>query len=423
MEELRVGDYASNRKKYLGPSAPSFGAGFGAFSSAPTFGAPSVPVFGATASTPPKCPTSGHPMVVSSDYQFPESAGTAKTVNDREETCQGNIVGSLARCSRLLAEPSSDGSDALRSPVVELQLVAPLKVKVAPPATKSDDGLVLPSSGEATSVSAQSAPVQHRGSDPFGLWWQERKVVFSQWCTYRSKHKCAPNCKAYYELELLTNVVSTQFGFCNSRMSCNLWGSGTDGTGDCRDSWAVDGSRQCKWHHGKHEWPVDIWKPGDVIGLACDLQHGQLWCSINGSFSAPYGAVFSGLSTSDIHDGLFASFSARTGEVRYNFGEAGSAPFKHAPPDASFRPFAACPMEAVNTETSPESRKTVTARRGAGGKKSTSRPGAKAGANAASALAAASSVFTSAFGGGDYAATNMEGEEQATGACSRHSYL
>jgi hypothetical protein len=74
---------------------------------------------------------------------------------------------------------------------------------------------------------------------------------------------------------------------------------------------------------------------GDVIGLACDLDVMQVHVSRNGSFAAPH-VVFA-LSPDAVGDDLFATFTGRSGKVRYNLGEA---PFRHAPPAADFQAFA-----------------------------------------------------------------------------------
>ena len=63
----------------------------------------------------------------------------------------------------------------------------------------------------------------------------------------------------------------------------------------------------------------------------------QMHVSVNGSFAAPNGVVFE-LDPDAAGHGLFAAFSGAVGKVRYNLGEA---PFKHAPPAADYRAFAA----------------------------------------------------------------------------------
>ena len=45
-----------------------------------------------------------------------------------------------------------------------------------------------------------------------------------------------------------------------------------------------------------------------------------------------------GVSPDAVGDGLFAAFSGQTGKVRFNLGEAD---FRHAPPAADFKAYAA----------------------------------------------------------------------------------
>ena len=104
---------------------------------------------------------------------------------------------------------------------------------------------------------------------------------------------------------------------------------------DDAHSWAVDGTRQRKWHNDGETYAC-TWQAGDVIGLACDLDAMRMHVSVNGSFAAPNGVVFE-LAPDAVRDGLFAAFSGHTGKVRYNFGEV---PFQYAPPSADYQAFA-----------------------------------------------------------------------------------
>jgi hypothetical protein len=104
--------------------------------------------------------------------------------------------------------------------------------------------------------------------------------------------------------------------------------------GDDEHSWAVDGGYyQRAMHNGEskaYEWCE--WKTGDVVGLACDLGGMKGLVSVNGSFAPPNGLVFE-LAPHAVHGGLFAAFSGRDGELRYNLGQA---PFKYAAPSSEF---------------------------------------------------------------------------------------
>jgi hypothetical protein len=165
----------------------------------------------------------------------------------------------------------------------------------------------------------------------------ERTVAFvHSFVTVRSALRCPLGSRGYYELEILDRVGKyPQYGFAAPAFE-RMLGSSSDGVGDDDKSWAVDGTRQLKWHNGEETYPC-TWQAGDVIGLACDLSTMQMHVSVNGSFAAPNGAVFE-LDPDAVHDGLFAAFSGKSGKVRYNLGEA---PFKHAPPAADYQAFAA----------------------------------------------------------------------------------
>ena len=165
----------------------------------------------------------------------------------------------------------------------------------------------------------------------------ERTVaVGHSFVTVRSAQRCPLGSKGYYELEILeSDDKYPQYGFAAPAFE-RMPGSSSDGVGDDDKSWAVDGTRQLKWHNGKETYPC-TWQAGDVIGLACDLSTMQMHASVNGSFAAPNGAVFE-LDPDAVHDGLFAAFSGISGKVRYNLGEV---PFKHAPPAADYQAFAA----------------------------------------------------------------------------------
>ena len=155
--------------------------------------------------------------------------------------------------------------------------------------------------------------------------------------TVHSSQQCPLGSKGYYELEILDlgDDECPQYGFAAPAFE-RILGSSSDGVGDDDKSWAVDGTRQLKWHNGTKTYPC-TWQAGDVIGLACDLSTMQMHVSVNGAFAAPNGAVFE-LDPDAVHDGLFAAFSGMSGKVRYNLGEA---PFKHAPPAADYQAFAA----------------------------------------------------------------------------------
>jgi hypothetical protein len=102
--------------------------------------------------------------------------------------------------------------------------------------------------------------------------------------------------------------------------------------GDDEHSWAVDGENQRAKHKGERKPYECEWKTGDVVGLACDLDGMQVLVSVNGSFAPPNGFVFE-LAPHAVHGGLFAAFTGRWGELRYNLGQA---PFKYAAPSSEY---------------------------------------------------------------------------------------
>jgi len=77
------------------------------------------------------------------------------------------------------------------------------------------------------------------------------------------------------------------------------------------------------------------WPEGDVVGLACDLEKGQILVSIDGSFEAPNGVVFQ--EAGGFKGEIFAAITGRAGRLRYNLGD--TKPFAHAPPAADFEAF------------------------------------------------------------------------------------
>ena len=161
-------------------------------------------------------------------------------------------------------------------------------------------------------------------------------VEFCKFSTLRSAQRCPLGGKGYYELEILACDECPQYGFAAPAFQ-RVPEVSHDGVGDDGHSWAVDGTRQLKWHNGENETYCCTWKVGDVIGLACDLNTMQMNVSVNGSFAAPNGVVFE-LDPDAAGDGLFAALTGSNGKVRYNLGEA---PFKHAPPATDYQAFAA----------------------------------------------------------------------------------
>jgi hypothetical protein len=152
----------------------------------------------------------------------------------------------------------------------------------------------------------------------------------------RSRQRCPMGSKGYYELEILERDWSfPRCGFASASFQ-SVRGASGGRVGDDEHSWAVDSKSQYAWHKGETKPYKCKWKPGDVVGLACDLDGMQVLVSVNGSFAPPNGLVFESdfeLAPHAVHGGLFAAFTGRWGELRYNLGEA---PFKYAAPSSEF---------------------------------------------------------------------------------------
>jgi ankyrin repeat protein len=155
-------------------------------------------------------------------------------------------------------------------------------------------------------------------------------VEYNSFSSMRCWLICPPGRKAYYELEILEEGRCYQFGFCTLAWEQLLKYTGI-GVGDDELSWGVDGHRSMLWHNGDHAWSLrNQWKKGDVIGLACDLERGQILTSVNGSWTAPCGAVFD---LPGSLPGLHPAFTSGGGKIRFNFG---GAPFRYGMPGEGF---------------------------------------------------------------------------------------
>ena len=133
----------------------------------------------------------------------------------------------------------------------------------------------------------------------------------------------------YYEIEVLTMGLETQFGWATESFDA-VEGHSSDGVGDDKYSWGVDGHRAMKWHNGKEPFGKK-WVAGDVVGCALDLITRTISFSVNGDFSDPCGVAFT-FTQGDLPAGwVQPAMTATSGKYRVNFGEA-DRPFKYAPP-------------------------------------------------------------------------------------------
>lgn len=95
--------------------------------------------------------------------------------------------------------------------------------------------------------------------------------------------KCAwsPNCKFYYEVQLLSKPKKAQIGWATKAMPTN---SRHITVGAQKNSWAADGVRNILLLEGTNETGIlsAKWQNHDVIGLAIDIQSGKMMWSLNG---------------------------------------------------------------------------------------------------------------------------------------------
>ena len=186
------------------------------------------------------------------------------------------------------------------------------------------------------------------------LYVNAEQLQFQRFASLRAgSFLCPAGAKGYYELTVLSDLKAPQFGFCSPAWAA-VNGFSSDGVGDDKESWGVDGCRVRKWHGGDAGVFGRIWRSGDVIGFACKLpapnaagsQRGQMLVSVNGDFSPPNGRAFElppGLA------GLHAAFSCQSGVVRCNLGGYCSRPLLHAPPSPEYRPMGAFLLEVPVT--------------------------------------------------------------------------
>jgi hypothetical protein len=129
--------------------------------------------------------------------------------------------------------------------------------------------------------------------------------------------------KWYYEVNL-TTAGCMQFGWVD--LAYEGAADQGQGVGDDVHSWAFDGWRKLKWHDLSSSWGSK-WSPGDVLGIAVDMDNLTMTFSLNG-YSEEIGM---GLAFSDFsyHGGLYpcASFN-RNEKFQFNFGFSG---FKFLP--------------------------------------------------------------------------------------------
>ena len=96
------------------------------------------------------------------------------------------------------------------------------------------------------------------------------------WFTCGAPNLAQSRGKFYHEIQILSEFDCPQLGW----LSTDFKGGDDDddvGVGDEANGWAFDGQR-CGWWHGGRREPLQIapWKVNDVLGLAIDLDEGQM---------------------------------------------------------------------------------------------------------------------------------------------------
>ena len=106
---------------------------------------------------------------------------------------------------------------------------------------------------------------------------------------------------------------------------------GCTDVGYCEHSYAFDGQNQVKYHAGNiNPWGSKFEASGDrVLGVAVDMQNGQLLYGLDGNWAPPMGCAFQ----IDTNVNVYPALSGRDVELDVNFGESD---FVFGPPDPSF---------------------------------------------------------------------------------------
>ena len=111
-----------------------------------------------------------------------------------------------------------------------------------------------------------------------------------EWTTFGCPELARASGKFYYEMEFLSEFNNPQVGFLRTSAKPEEFGS-KNGVGDTEEGWALNGQRQVFWHNGEHE-PLEMdmpWEKGDVIGVAVDLDGGEMqWRSHGGSVTKAF---------------------------------------------------------------------------------------------------------------------------------------
>jgi len=108
----------------------------------------------------------------------------------------------------------------------------------------------------------------------------------SDWLTAGAKAQMRRSGRFYHEVRLgedFEDFFDPQLGWLTEHFTERDYDA--NGVGDDRHGWAADGVRGARWHDGPTDarWPR-AWRGGDIIGLAVDIEAGQMRFSLNGEW-------------------------------------------------------------------------------------------------------------------------------------------
>eukprot|EP01065_Artemidia_motanka_P032439 TRINITY_DN3944_c1_g1_i1.p1 TRINITY_DN3944_c1_g1~~TRINITY_DN3944_c1_g1_i1.p1 ORF type:complete len:660 (+),score=115.67 TRINITY_DN3944_c1_g1_i1:29-2008(+) len=144
-------------------------------------------------------------------------------------------------------------------------------------------------------------------------------------CTVAAPRALPKSGKFMYEVRFTQLGRAPQIGWVQQAAFKHSVGKHTSlGVGDERDSWGVDGKRGKVWRGGGLSWSTR-WVDGDVIGIAVNLNTGNMMAGRNGRWET----VFTAVSGS-----LVAALSTKNAVFQVNF----KGPFLYPPPGGVYSP-------------------------------------------------------------------------------------
>ena len=118
----------------------------------------------------------------------------------------------------------------------------------------------------------------------------------------------------YYEVAIVKSGGLPRIGFALANGMPVVEGPSLIGVGNDAKSWGLDGNCSQKWHNGRKPWPC-MWTEGDVVGLAVNVDAGQIAVAKNGNWVNDGGGVV--FEDPAIRAGVFPCFSGTDCELRY----------------------------------------------------------------------------------------------------------